>query len=356
MPARAPRVVALRRAGSRTAPGGGLPPDGAGRRARLDPVDSTWSTSKAARSAGLDVVRRRSGGGAVLVTPGRPGVDRRVGAGRRRTWSADVTGAFVWLGAAWGPPSAYSARHRGRCRRRDDGRRRRPEVTHPTDRRCRGPGSRSGCLHPVVVPRLLRWRRRRRGHCRRPQGGRTVPAPQPVGAWFHSACVRHWDPALLLELLDLSPGERAAAADGLAVAVSGVDDELRARGRRSIDRWTAWWPPCSPRWTSGRPGAIPDVLCHLSPSGCSRRSRSPVHIAPPRPPRPGTRWPRLLPDAEGRLARAGPRVVRRPAEPGIGVPARLAVRALAARPGPWAALATREFLSRSWCQMVDEWR
>jgi lipoate-protein ligase A len=50
------------------------------------------------------------------------------------------------------------------------------------------------------------------------------------GAWFHTACIRHWDAALLLELLDLSPGERAAASEGLAGAVTGVADALVATG------------------------------------------------------------------------------------------------------------------------------
>ncbi len=57
---------------------------------------------EAARSAGIDVVRRRSGGGAVLVTPDDPvWIDLWVPTGDER-WSADVTGAFIWVGAAWG--------------------------------------------------------------------------------------------------------------------------------------------------------------------------------------------------------------------------------------------------------------
>ena len=46
------------------------------------------------------------------------------------------------------------------------------------------------------------------------------------GAWFHGACVLRWDPTLLLEVLDLSPGERAAAAVGLGAAATGVADAL----------------------------------------------------------------------------------------------------------------------------------
>jgi lipoate-protein ligase A len=50
---------------------------------------------------GVDVVRRRSGGGAVLVTPGDPvWVDVVVPAGDP-LWTDDVNRAFHWLGAAW---------------------------------------------------------------------------------------------------------------------------------------------------------------------------------------------------------------------------------------------------------------
>jgi lipoate-protein ligase A len=50
---------------------------------------------------GLDVVRRRSGGGAVLVTPDDPvWVDVDLPAGDP-LWSDDVGHSFLWLGEAW---------------------------------------------------------------------------------------------------------------------------------------------------------------------------------------------------------------------------------------------------------------
>ena len=52
-------------------------------------------------AAGVDVVRRRSGGGAVLVEPGRlVWVDVAIGRDDP-LWHDDVGKAFHWLGAAW---------------------------------------------------------------------------------------------------------------------------------------------------------------------------------------------------------------------------------------------------------------
>lgn len=51
--------------------------------------------------ADFDVVRRRSGGGAVLVEPGNPlWMDVLIPAGDRH-WEADVGRAFLWLGDLW---------------------------------------------------------------------------------------------------------------------------------------------------------------------------------------------------------------------------------------------------------------
>ena len=50
------------------------------------------------------------------------------------------------------------------------------------------------------------------------------------GAWFHSACIRRWDPTALLEILDLSPADRESARLDLADAVIGVVDLVDAAG------------------------------------------------------------------------------------------------------------------------------
>jgi lipoate-protein ligase A len=75
-----------------------------------------------ARSEGIDVVQRRSGGGAVLLVPGEhlwvdvllPRDDAR--------WADDVSASSLWLGDAWGPTVAELADgpaevHRGPMRR-----------------------------------------------------------------------------------------------------------------------------------------------------------------------------------------------------------------------------------------------
>jgi lipoate-protein ligase A len=54
-----------------------------------------------AETLGVEVVRRRSGGGAVLVEPGRVGwVDVLVPAGDAR-WDDDVGHSFHWVGDTW---------------------------------------------------------------------------------------------------------------------------------------------------------------------------------------------------------------------------------------------------------------
>jgi len=168
---------------------------------RLTVVDSA-----AAEAAGLDVVRRRSGGGAVLVTPDDPvWVDVWVPVDDP-LWTADVTGAFGWLGSAWagalarlGAPDA--------------------EVQGP------GPGactrwSSHVCFGGVGAGEVTVAHRKVVGLAQR---------RNRAGAWFHGACVMRWDPSLLLEVLDLTTGERSAAAAGLESAVTGVADVLAER-------------------------------------------------------------------------------------------------------------------------------
>ena len=170
---------------------------------RLDVVDA-----EAARTAGIHVVRRRSGGGAVLVTPDDPvWIDLWVPTGDDR-WSSDVTGAFGWVGAAWGAALARLG-------------------LEGVDVQGSGPGACTRWSSLVCFGGV--------GAGEVSVGGRKVVGlaqrRNRSGAWFHTACVRHWDAALLLELLDLSPGERAAASDDLSGAVTGVADVSVAAGR-----------------------------------------------------------------------------------------------------------------------------
>ncbi len=157
-----------------------------------------------ARSAGIDVVRRRSGGGAVLVTPDDPvWIDVWVPAADDR-WNADVTGAFGWVGMAWGTALGHLG-------------------LHGIDVQGAGPGACTRWSSLVCFGGV--------GAGEVSVGGRKVVGLAQrrtrAGAWFHSACVQHWDPTVLLGLLDLSPGERAAASEGLSAAVTGVADEVR---------------------------------------------------------------------------------------------------------------------------------
>lgn len=157
----------------------------------------------AAAAAGLDVVRRRSGGGAVLVTPDDPvWLDAWVPAGDP-LWSADVTGAFAWLGASWAEALDGVGVHGATVQGSGPG-----ACTRWSSLVCfGGVGAGEVTVDGRKVVGLAQRRDRR-------------------GAWFHGACVLHWDPTLLLEVLDLSPGERAAAASGLAGVVTGVVDAL----------------------------------------------------------------------------------------------------------------------------------
>ncbi len=155
----------------------------------------------AAEAAGLQVVRRRSGGGAVLVTPDDPvWVDVWIPSGDP-LWSSDVTAAFGWLGTAWA--EALSRIGLGGV-----------GVQGPAPGACTRWSS-LVCFGGVGAGEVTVDGRKIVGLAQRRNRS---------GAWFHGACLLRWDPTELLEVLDLSPGERAAAASGLAAAVTGVTD------------------------------------------------------------------------------------------------------------------------------------
>lgn len=155
-----------------------------------------WPDGEGA-SRPVDVVRRRSGGGAVLVEPGRlVWVDVFVPAGDP-LWVADVDRAFLWLGRAWaaafaavGVPGA--AVHDGPLVR-----------TAWSGRVCfagLGPGEVTVAGAKVVG---ISQRRAR------------------AGALFQCAALLAWDPAPLVDLLALDPA--AVAAADLAGVARGLD-------------------------------------------------------------------------------------------------------------------------------------
>jgi len=160
----------------------------------LDVVDAT-------SAARLDVVRRRSGGGAVLVSPDDPvWIDVWVPAGDP-LWRADVTGAFDWLGTTWA--AALS-----RVGLPD------PVVQGPAPGACTR-WSALVCFGGVGAGEVTVAGRKVVGLSQR---------RNRAGAWFHGACVLHWDPDTLLAALALTEDERAAAASGLKAVATGVAD------------------------------------------------------------------------------------------------------------------------------------
>jgi lipoate-protein ligase A len=166
-----------------------------------------------AGARGIEVVRRRSGGGAVLVMPGDPvWVDVWVPR-RDPLWNDDVGRAFDWLGDAWATAleavgcQGMSA-HRGRY--------------EPSTR-----WSSLVCFGGVGAGEVVTS-----------DGRKVVGVSQRRtrnGAWFHSACILEWDATELLGVLDLPDAERELARLGLAGAVAGVVDLVGRSDGRVID-------------------------------------------------------------------------------------------------------------------------
>jgi lipoate-protein ligase A len=149
-------------------------------------------------AAGVELVRRRSGGGAVLLVPGEvlwvdvvvPRADPQ--------WHDDVGRASWWLGETW--------------------RRALASLGWETDVH-RGPMVRSNwssllCFSGVGPGEVMAGERKVVGLSQR----RTRAA-----ARFQCAVYRRFDGEALLDLLRLERAERTAAADHLARSVTGVD-------------------------------------------------------------------------------------------------------------------------------------
>ncbi len=155
-----------------------------------------------AGAAGVSIVRRSSGGGAVLVGPGDPAwVDVWIPADDP-LWLPQVDRAFDWLGQAWVEAldrlgiTGVRAHTEGfvACTR----------------------WSSLVCFGGVGVGEVITG-----------DGRKVVGLAQRRnrrGAWFHGACILRWEPARLVELLALDPSERSHAVSGLGAAVAGVAD------------------------------------------------------------------------------------------------------------------------------------
>lgn len=169
----------------------------------------------ACEAAGVAVARRRSGGGAVLVEPGRIlWLDVLLPAGDER-WDDDVARAFLWLGEAW----AAALRALGV-----------DAVVH------------EGGLCTTAWSRLVCFGGLGTGEVTSSPGGpKLVGLSQRRtrdGARFQCAALGEWDPQRLVSLLALSPAERSDAASALAGAARAVPvdlDDLRAAVLSQLD-------------------------------------------------------------------------------------------------------------------------
>jgi lipoate-protein ligase A len=158
----------------------------------------------ACAAAGIEVVRRRSGGGAVLVEPGRIlWLDVLLPAGDL-LWEDDVARAFLWLGEVWRDALAdvgveSRVHDGGLC------------TTAWSRLVCFG-GLGTGEVVDAAGTKLVGLSQRRARE----------------GARFQCAALGAWEPGRLVDLLALSPGDRADAASALAGAARAVPVDLGA--------------------------------------------------------------------------------------------------------------------------------
>jgi lipoate-protein ligase A len=165
-----------------------------------------------AAAAGIAVARRRSGGGAVLVTPDDPvWIDVWLPIGHP-LWRSDVGQAFHWLGEAWVDALTRSG------------------ITGVTSRR-------QGYLSCTRWSSLVCFGGVGTGEVVAEDGRKVVGLAQRrnrTGAWFHGACVLTWDAEPLVDVLAMAPDERSAARGELEAAVVGTTELLRLAGRPAL--------------------------------------------------------------------------------------------------------------------------
>jgi lipoate---protein ligase len=152
--------------------------------------------------AGVDIVRRRSGGGAVLVdATSLFWVDLVVPAGDP-LWSPDVGRAAWWVGKAWS--EALSRAGTGGTEVWKG-----PLVRNRWSSLVCFAGLGAGEVVSVAGKKVVGVSQRRTRH----------------GALFQCGCVLEWSPQRLLGLLALTPDERAAALAELGEAALGAGVE-----------------------------------------------------------------------------------------------------------------------------------
>lgn len=161
----------------------------------------TDADAAALAGAGVELVRRRSGGGAVLLVPGEALWVDVVVPRDDRLWEDDVHRAAHWLGAAWVAALAdvgvVAEAHTG------------PLV--------RTQWSRLVCFAALGPGEVHRDGRKLVGVSQR----RTRH-----GARFQCLALRHWDPQAMLALLALDAAERRHASADLAAEAAGLHQRL----------------------------------------------------------------------------------------------------------------------------------
>lgn len=154
--------------------------------------------ANACAGAGVAIVRRRSGGGAVLVEPGRLlWVDVLVPA-TDPVWDADVSRSFAWLGQTWARALADLGT---------------TAVVH------------RGALERTRWSRLVCFAGLGPGELTDPAGRKLIGISQRrtrAGARFQCAALLDWDARALVDLLAMDADERDRAAADLASAAAGV--------------------------------------------------------------------------------------------------------------------------------------
>lgn len=165
-------------------------------------LGSTQRPEVVAPDASIEVVRRRSGGGAVLVVPGAQlWVDVLLPADDPR-WEADVGRSFLWLGDAW----VAALTSLGLTVRRHDG----PMVTTRWSPLICFAGLGPGEVVDAEGRKLVGISQRR----------------TRSGARFQcSVALRPWDPQPIVALLALSEIEQAEAVADLTDVVGHVPFE-----------------------------------------------------------------------------------------------------------------------------------
>ncbi len=166
---------------------------------------------RAARE-GFAVVRRRSGGGAVLVGPGDPWwVDLWIPR-HDPLFEADVGRSALWVGEAWlGALEALGLGHAA-------------ELRVHRGSAVRGPWSDTVCFSGVTPGEVLAADRTARGPER--PARKVVGVAQwrgREGALFHSAAYRRWDPGPLVDVLAVTAARREALVEALRAAAVGLE-------------------------------------------------------------------------------------------------------------------------------------